>query len=257
MSAMMQQILEKPAPKADRRIAYGNDALQFGDLRLPQGKGKWPLVVNIHGGFWKAAYDLEHNGHMCEALRAKGVATWSLEYRRIGNEGGGWPGTYADVKAGAVYAKTLAREYAIDLQRVIVMGHSAGGHLALLAGQDVKWLKGVISLSGVADLRRAHELKLSQGIVAKFLGATPEEAPERYREASPIERVPVRKPVVLIHGEEDKIVPIEIARGYAEASRKAGGKVELDVVPGGHFEVIDPETEQWKVVEKRVVGMLG
>ncbi|MCX6612069.1 MAG: alpha/beta hydrolase [Acidobacteria bacterium] len=256
MAAKAQAILEKTPPKAEHRIPYGSDPLQFGDLRLPAGKGPYPLVINIHGGFWRAAYDLEHNGHLCEALRQKGVATWSIEYRRIGNPGGAWPGTFDDVKAAALHVKALAKQYPLNLKRTIAMGHSAGGHLALYLGAELPLIKGVISLAGVADLRRAYELKLSKEVVKDFLGGTPEQFPDRYKQASPIERLPLKKPTVLIQGEKDNIVPPEIARRYADAALKAGDKVKLDLLPGGHFELIDPASTQWATVERRVLEML-
>ena len=252
-----QRILEEKPAVADERIAYGSDPLQFGDLRIPAGKGPFPLVVNIHGGFWRAAYDLEHNGHLCEALKKKGVATWSLEYRRIGNPGGGWPGTLDDVKAGTAYVTSLARKYKLDSTRVIAMGHSAGGQLALYLGAENRLLTGVISLAGVADLRRAEELKLSRNVVKDFLGGTPAEYPERYKLASPIERLPLGKPTVLVHGEKDDIVPIDIAHRYESAARQAGDKVKLIALPDTkHFELIDPAGTQWATVERSVLEML-
>lgn len=256
--ACAQDVLERKAPKADERIAYGADPLHFGDLRVPSGKGPFPWVINIHGGFWKAAYDLEHNGHLCEALRQKGIATWSIEYRRIGNPGGGWPGTLDDAKAAATFGPSLAKKHKLDPRRVIAMGHSAGGHLALYLGAEFSWLRGVISLAGVADLQRALELKLSKEIVKDFLAGTPDQFPERYRTASPIERLPLKKPTVLIHGANDKIVPLEIAQRYAEAASKAGDPVELKVLPAtGHFELIDPQSAAWPSVESAVARMLN
>ena len=137
MLASGQDILERTPPKADARIPYGTDPLQFGDLRLPGGKGPHPLAINIHGGYWRAAYDLEHNGHLCEALRKKGVATWSIEYRRIGNPGGAWPGTLEDVKTAASFIRGSGKKFPLDLQRVLAMGHSAGGQLALYLGAEI------------------------------------------------------------------------------------------------------------------------
>jgi acetyl esterase/lipase len=256
-AALAQEVLERVPPKADARIPYGELPLQFGDLRVPAGKGPFPLVVNLHGGFWRAAYDLEHNGHLCEALRGRGVATWSLEYRRIGNEGGGWPGTFADVKAGVDHAGELAKRYPLDLGRVIAMGHSAGGHLALYLAAESRLVRGAISLAGVADLRRALELKLSREVVKDFLGGTFAEFPERYRAASPIERLPLKKPVMLIHGEKDNIVPLEIAERYERAAYKAGDAAKLTVLTDtGHFELIDPTKPQWATVERSVLEML-
>ncbi|MBZ2185369.1 MAG: alpha/beta hydrolase fold domain-containing protein [Bryobacter sp.] len=256
MAASAQSILERKPPAPGERIAYGQDPLQFAHLRVPPGKGPWPVVINIHGGFWRAAYDLEHNGHLCEALGAKGIATFSLEYRRIGNPGGGWPGTLDDVRAAALHLRRIAPAKRLDTRHCITLGHSAGGQLALFLAAELRWIRAAISLAGVADLRRALELKLSKEVMRDFLGATPAEHPERYRLASPIERLPLGRPAVLIHGEADDIVPLEIARRYAEAARAQGDRVMLDVLPGGHFELIDPQSAQWATVERRVLEML-
>ncbi|MBM3761587.1 MAG: alpha/beta hydrolase [Acidobacteria bacterium] len=252
-----QDILERKPPAADLRIPYGKNEFQFGDLRIPSGKGPFPVVVNFHGGYWRAAYNLEHNGHLCEALRAKGIAAWSLEYRRVGNPGGGWPGTFEDARAGAEFLKQVAAKHPLDLKRTIVMGHSAGGHLALYVAHELAWLKGAISLAGVVDLRRGVELKLGREQVKVFMGGTPEEVPDRYKLGSPIERIPMRCPTVLIHGTKDTVVPPEISERYAAAARKAGDKVKLDLTPNGHFELIDPLTPDWKVVERRVSELLA
>src|ERR1017187_3521621 len=120
----VQDILQPPFPKADHRIAYGSDPQQFGDLRLPKGAGPFPVVIVIHGGCWRAQYDLEHNGRMAGALTAPGAATWSIEYRRLGNPGGGAPGTFDDVAAAAAYLQVLAKQYPLDLKRVTAVGHS-------------------------------------------------------------------------------------------------------------------------------------
>src|SRR5437762_7123265 len=143
-----REILERPPPAADRRLAYGPDPNHFGDLRLPAGAGPHPVAIVLHGGFWRARYDLLHIGHLCAALTARGIATWSLEYRRVGQPGGGWPGTAQDVKAGAAMVAHLPD---IDSGHVVCVGHSAGGQLALwLAAERV--VQGAISLAGVVDL---------------------------------------------------------------------------------------------------------
>lgn len=250
-SAQSPDILQLPPPKADARIAYAGAPLQFGDLRVPSGPGPHPVVIFIHGGFWKAAYSLEHAGHVCAALTKAGAATWSLEYRRIGDPGGGWPGTFDDVRQGATYVRQLAPKYHLDLTRVVLSGHSAGGHLALwLAAQSVLDLKSAVSLAGVADLKRAWELRLSSGIVEKFLGGSPTQVPDRYALADPMELLPIRTPQGLVHGTADDVVPFEISQRVAKASKNAQ---LIPIAGAGHFELIDPRTEAWKIVQKAIL----
>jgi acetyl esterase/lipase len=246
----VQDILTLPQPDGFSRIPYGPDPNHFGDLRLPKSGSKHPVVVNIHGGFWRARYDLTHAGHLCAALTREGYGTWNLEYRRVGNPGGGWPGSFEDVTHGLQFLPQIAEKYRLDLKRVIVMGHSAGGQLALVLAAHQPSLRGVVSLAGVADMRRAHELKLSNDAVGEFLGGSPESVAEHYREADPMELPMPKMPQRLIHGTKDDIVPIEISRRYRDAKHKAGEPVNLVEVPNaGHFDLIDPRTEAWKTVE--------
>jgi len=256
--SMKTPILDLPPPAADVRIPYGAAPQQFGDLRLPKGPGPFPVAIVIHGGYWRSAYSLEHIGHMCAALTRAGVATWSLEYRRIGDPGGGWPGTCDDVLRGAEQLRGLAARYPLDLNRVVATGHSAGGELALwLAAQHKISLRGVVSLAGVADLRRAWELGLSGGVVAEFLGGTPQRAPERYRLADPMELLPLGLPQRLLHGTNDDVVPIEISRRYQAAAAARGDDARLIELPGaGHFELIDPRSREWTVVESAITDLL-
>lgn len=255
---MTQDILIQKPPAADERIPYGKDPLQFGDLRVPKGDGPHPVAIVIHGGFWRAAYDLEHIGHLCAALKQAGVATWSLEYRRIGNPGGGWPGTLEDVDLGAKHLKTIAIPYHLHLNRVIAMGHSAGGHLALwLGSRRNSALGGIVSLAGVADLRRAWELKLSNTVVADFLGGSPDEVPDRYREASPIELLPLGIPQKLLHGTKDANVPYEISKRYVDAAVACGDKAELVTLENAdHFQLIDPRAKEFGEVQEAVLALL-
>jgi acetyl esterase/lipase len=241
------------------RIPYGGDPNHFGDLRLPAGAGPHPAAVVIHGGFWRDAYGLEHIERVAEAVPALGVAAWSIEYRRIGQPGGGWPGTLDDVERAASHLAVLAGRHPIDLARVIAIGHSAGGHLALfLAAKKPIALHGAVSLAGVADLRLAWEMRLSRGVVRDFLGATPEETPERYRAASPIEMLPFGVPQRLIHGDRDDIVPLEIARRHAEAARAAGDDARLEVLEGvDHHQVVDPEAACWATIAAAIRELTG
>ena len=263
-------MLETAAPSADARIPYGDATHQFGDLRLPRGEGPHPVVVVVHGGFWRARYDLEHVGHLCADLTSRGYATWSLEYRRVGHPGGGWTGTFEDVALGTDYLRTLATRHPLDLGRVVVLGHSAGGHLALwLAGrgrlQPGQPLhtsrplepRGAVSLAGVVDLERAHALRLGDGIVESFLGGTPEQVPERYRLASPAALLPLGVKQVLVHGAEDTIVPLTLSTEYHARATRLGDCVRLVSLPGAeHFEVIDPRAKEWPRVVEAVASLL-
>jgi acetyl esterase/lipase len=256
----MTPILDLAPPAGAVRIAYGEAPQQFGDLRVPRRDREgalFPVAIVIHGGYWRSAYSLDHIGHLCAALTRSGVATWSLEYRRIGDPGGGWPAAGEDVLRGAEYLRTLAARYPLDLNRVVVIGHSAGGQLALwLAAQHKVPLRGVVALAPVTDLRRAWELGLSQGVVAELLGGAPRDVPARYHSASPIELVPLHVPQRLLHGMNDDIVPIEMSRKYQAAAAAAGDDARLLELPGGHFDLIDPRTPQWKSVESAVIDLL-
>lgn len=251
-------ILDLPPPAPDHAIAYRDGPHRFGHLRVPHGRGPHPVVVVLHGGFWRAAYDLLHIGHLCEALRGAGVATWSLEYRRIGHEGGGFPGTCDDVVAGAEHLRVLAASFPLDLTRVVVLGHSAGGHLALWLGRHRPApLLGVVALAPVADLRRACELNLSNGAAVAFVGCLPQACSQRWQQACPLELVPLGLPQRLVHGEEDVDVPLELSLRYADAAQRAGDDCTLTVLPRtGHLDLIDPRSAAWPEVRDAALGLL-
>lgn len=255
---MGREILTLPPPPYDHKIAYGDDPNQFGYLRLPKSRGAHPVAIVIHGGFWRAAFDLEHSGHMCAALTRSGIATWSLEYRRIGNPGGGWPGTCEDVLRGASHLRTMASQYSLNASRVVAIGHSAGGHLALwLAAQKKPRLRGAVSLAGAVDLRRVWELKLSNTVAGEFMGGSPQDLGAAYKQASPIECVPFGIPTRLLHGDHDEVVPIEIGQRFVNAATKAGDDSKLVTLPGAdHFAPIDPRTPEWGIVEKNVLELI-
>jgi len=253
-----EEILKLPPPPFDAHLSYGTDRNQFGEVRLPKGKVPLPLVMNIHGGFWRAAYDLSHAGHLCAALTAKGLVTWNVEYRRVGNPGGGWPGTFEDIRNAYRYAHQLAKKYSIDLNKVVVMGHSAGGQLALCLAAHEPTIKRVVSLAGVVDLQKAWELHLSNDAVVAFLGGTPSEVPEHYAEADPM-KLTIPRPTTqwLIHGAGDDIVPSYLSRNYAQ-TKQAGADVHyLEISTAGHFDLIDPRSRAWPKVEDTVRHLLG
>jgi acetyl esterase/lipase len=251
-------ILTRKPPEPDLRIAYGADPNQFVDVRLPRARGPHPVVFFIHGGYWRVKYDLAYAGHLCSALAKAGIATWNIEYRRVGNAGGGWPGTFEDVRSAYQKLHSGKHEVAehLDLHRVCVAGHSAGGHLALCLAAFEKSVTRVFSLAGVIDLRRAWELHLSNDAVVEFLGGPPAEVPEHYREASPIEhRIPALQK--LVHGTTDYSVPYEISKRYAEAKKKSGEQVDLITLNDiGHFEIVDPESTVWPEMQKIFLSLV-
>ncbi len=218
-----------------RGLRYGDQAAQVGDLY-----GEGPVAVLIHGGFWKATYDLSLMDALCRDLASRGWAAWNIEYRRLGN-GGGVPRTLEDVGAAIDHLADTGPELGLDLSRVVAIGHSAGGHLAAWAATREAPrvpVTAFVAQAGVLDLVRARELRLSDGVVERFLDGHPT------AEASPIERLPLRVPALLTHGGLDDIVPLEISERFAEASGAT-----LHVEPGaGHFEHLDPDHPLWRAV---------
>lgn len=257
-----EDLLALPAAAADYRLPYGNDPYQFGDLYMPKTPHVHPLVIVIHGGCWSAEYDLTHLSGFCAALAQQGVAVWSLEYRRVGNDGGGWPGTFMDVARGADFVRQLAARSMLDLSRVVAVGHSAGGHLALwlavrrlltaaseLYMLDPLVLRGVVALAGIPDLRRAYKEGVCDDAVRYLLGGRPSEAAQRYEDGSPSSYLPLGVPLRLIHGARDVVVPLEYVRPFAEAAAEAGDDVTFETLPdAGHYELITPRGSAWETV---------
>ena len=257
-SVTSEDILKLPPPPADARISYGTDDNQFGEIRLPKTKGPFPLVMNIHGGFWRAKYDLTHAGHLCAALTAKGLATWNVAYRRVGDPGGGWPGTFEDIRNAYRFVPQLVKQYNLDSTKILVMGHSAGGQLALCLAAHETSLKRVISLAGVVDLQQAWELHLSNNAVVDFLGGKPNEVREHYHEADPMQlSVSHSTTQWLIHGAGDDVVPSYFSRNYAQGKQKRGEDVHyLEISAAGHFDLIDPRSKAWPRVENTLLHEL-
>jgi acetyl esterase/lipase len=231
-------LTDSPPPAAVARIAYGEKPLQFGDLRLPAGPGPFPLAVVFHGGYWQATYNLIHTGHMCIALAEAGIATWNVEYRRLGDVGGGWPGTGEDV----AWALEFVDELPLEPRSVVLVGHSAGGHLALWATKRAQLP--VVALAPVSDVRDSVERTGPDGVPARFCGGS------RFEELSPLELLPLGVRQVLVHGTADESVPYAMSARYVEA---AGGEAELVTLEGtGHFELIDPLAREWPQVLRTI-----
>lgn len=229
-------------------IAYGKDPSQFGELSRPAGTPRGVVVV-IHGGFWQAAYDLSLGQPLAKDLAAKGWIAWNLEYRRVGN-GGGWPQTLDDIADGI---DKLADIPDVPTDKIVTLGHSAGGHLAVWAAArpaltGSPWadpkvpVTAAISQAGVLDLIEAEKLHLGNDATQAFMGGTVD---ERYRLADPTRQIPLKVPVWCVHGTSDDTVPISQSVDYVKAAKAAGAKAELIEVDGDHFVVIDPSTKAW------------
>jgi acetyl esterase/lipase len=218
---------------AAERLRYGHLDSQFVDFRRPaEGTGR-PVAIMIHGGFWRARYDLLHVGPLCAALAAAGFATANIEYRRVGEPGGGWPGTFDDVKLAVAFARQHSPRFGGDPSRTIVLGHSAGGHLALWVAAEIRDLAQAIGLAPVATLHQS----LSNNAVVDLMGGTPTEVPDRYTYADPARPTPV--PRVLIHGDADDIIPIALTRNYSAPAQR------IEIPGADHFALIDPSHPCW------------
>lgn len=272
-------ILDEPAPKADRRVPYGSGASQFADLWLPRGSAPtrgWPVVAFLHGGWWSSGYDLLYGGFLCRALRDSGVLVWSIEYRRTGITGGGWPTTFADVAAGFDHLAGLATSLHVDLERVVAAGHSAGGHLAFwLAGrphipessglhhpQPRVPLRGVVGLAGAVDLELL--LEVSTGAFASdrlwvehLMGGSPSALPERYQAGDPGRLLPLVCPQALVHGSADQQIPPRLSEQWAAKVQRSGGSCSVTLVPrADHFDVVDPRSRAWPAVKAAIASLL-
>jgi acetyl esterase/lipase len=254
-------------------LAYGTDLSQVADLHLPPetnaDAAPWPVVVVIHGGYWGAGYGRSLGTGLAADLAKHGVAAWNIEYRRVGN-GGGWPETLLDVARAVDALADIADPAAggrLDLDRVVTVGHSAGGQLAMwLAGRHrlqagapgaapAVGIRGVVAQAGVLDLVRGAEAGLGGGAVVRFLGGPPAEVPERYAHASPYELVPIGVPSTLIHGMKDKVVPIDQSDRYAAAATAAGDTVdEQRLKRVDHFAPIDPRMRAWVACRTAALG---
>ena len=226
-------LTDPPPPAADERIVYGPEPLQFADVRNADGDA---LALVLHGGSWKATYNLTHLAHLCIALRESGLSTFNVEYRRVGDPGGGWPGSLEDVLLAVEHARSLA-------SRLVLVGHSAGGHLALLAGARTG--VPVVALAAVSDPPTWE----NDAVAAFFGGRTPPP------EASPFAGLPLGVPQILVHGTADDVVPFEQSERYV---RLAGGEAELISLEGaGHFEPIDPLSPEWTATRDAVHRLLA
>jgi acetyl esterase/lipase len=260
-------VLTRPARHPDLALSYGELDDQVADLWLPSsgpagGSAGWPLIVFVHGGFWRAEYDRSHAGPLAEALAADGLAVCIPEYRRVGQPGGGWPGTFDDIRSAMAILPglaSMATDGHVDGRRVVLSGHSAGGHLALWACQLPGCLAAaVVSLAGVCDLAEAWRLRLGNGAAGELIGGGPADFPDRYAAADPSGLLPSGLDISLVHGQADDRVPWEQSRSYGESAAAAGNRVRCVLLPGvGHFELIDPLSGAWPAVKAEFVAAAG
>jgi acetyl esterase/lipase len=264
-----------PAAPPDQRISYGDDSSEYGELRLPAGSGPHPVAILIHGGCFKAAYATTRDlWAMADALKADGIATWSIEYRRVGQPGGGWPGTYLDIARAVDQLRAIAPRYNLDLSHVVLVGHSAGGHLAMWAAARSRVpstsslyvanplrVRGVVDLAGPLDMTaniQGYEGLCRDSVITTLFGGTPATVAERYAQASPIKLLPLGIPQVIVIGEHEDFVPLRFNQAYVQAATRAGDPVKLIVIPrAGHFEIASPRASPWPQVESAIRALLN
>lgn len=260
MSSFALRIARSALRRPATRHHYGEHPHQVADLHRPAGAGPYPVVVVLHGGYWQGPYTKLVMRPLCVDLVRRGYAALNVEYRRLGRDGGGWPQTFDDV-ADAIdhLASPALRDVRLDLDRVTLLGHSAGGQLALWAAGRPELPDGapgaapevtatrVLAMAPVCDLERAGRP------ARELLGGTPAEVPERWRQADPMRRIPLALPVALVHAVGDETVSVQRSRDYVAAARAAGAEVTLTETPGGHRDPIDPSSVAWKAA----AGWLG
>jgi acetyl esterase/lipase len=257
------QFQKLPSKPADVRTRYGSAPDQFADLRLPSGKGPHPLVILIHGGCWKASYStLKDLAPVADALKKEGIASWNVEYRRIGQRGGGYPGTYLDIGKAVDKVRDVAGKYHLDLSHVVLLGHSAGGHLAMwavarprLPRSSPLYMPRPLPIHHVFDLAGGPQMAAyipveqqacAAPVVEEMMGGGPKKFPDRFRDVSAAELLPLGVAQTMVWGERDNVVPIALGRTYVATAKRAGDPVEFLSFPeAGHFEIASPLSSTW------------
>lgn len=252
------------------RLAYGDQPKQFGDLRMPDRDGPVPVILILHGGCWLSFYDLSLTDAMARELTKEGYATWNVEYRGTSDPGGGWPGTFTDVALALRHLKELARSYPLDLDNILLTGHSAGGHLALMLGaqhrlasesdiriKDLPNIRGIVSLAGITDLSTYYTPTGCGSNVRDLIGGLPDEYPQRYAEGSPVTHLPLGVHQILISGAADNIVPPSHISPYFISAKGKKDVIDWITVPdAGHFELTTPGSVAWDEMLAAYKGLL-
>jgi acetyl esterase/lipase len=277
-------LLERPRPEPSATIAYGDDQMQKVDLWLPAGPGPHSTVLMVHGGCWQTEIaDRRIMSWIADDLRKRGIAVWNIDYRGVDRAGGGYPGTFADAAAAADALRGAAAQYRLDTGRVVAIGHSAGGHLALwlaarrsakarnpgpliprgspLTGGDPLPIHAVVSLGGLPDLELAATPPGSgcgTEVIEKLVGPPTMSSRNVYADTSVPRLAPLGVPQILINGAQDRIIPTSYAEAYAGPMRAAGDKVKVRIVERtGHVELIAPESAAWAAAVEEIEAALG
>jgi acetyl esterase/lipase len=264
-----QDYMQQSFVEADVRLAYGGHESQFADLYLPMGEPPFAVVVFIHGGCWQAEYGLEPVGGLCRHLTQNNLAAYNIEYRRIGNDGG-YPHTFHDIATAIGKLRDIADDYQLDLSRIVVAGHSAGGHLATWVGgcknvpaeaeiviHNPLPVRGVVALAPIPDLENAPDQTRCDNDSIDLMGGTPDQQPDRYLAGSPINLLPLGVPQRLIMGEQDDIVPVAHVQNYVAKAKALGDDVEMVMVEGGHFEMVNAGSSAFQIVQNNILDLLG
>lgn len=266
--------LDRPQQTRAKHLAYGQEPYQFGELWLPKGSGPFPVMIMIHGGCWQASLPgLELMSPLAKDMQQSGFAVWNIEYRRLGHDAGGYPGTFLDIADGVDHLRKIATAYKLDLSHVIVVGHSAGGHLALWAAgrnklahasklyrPDPLPLSYVVTLAGIDDLKSYHDHGPSAcggpHTIEELVSSAERPHEDAYADTSPAALLPLHVRQLMVSGMRDPIVPDTFGADYAALAKAKGDKVEvLDIRDAGHFELIDPTSSAWKQIKKILLSI--
>src|ERR1044071_1658640 len=263
--------MARSTPSTAERIAYGQAAGQFGELWLPAGSGPAPVAILVHGGCWQSSYGLDLMDPMAEDLHRQGVVVWNIEYRRLGESGGGHPGTFLDIGQAVDALRGLPQRPRLDLRRLVAIGHSAGGHLALWAASrhrlpkdspltkaDPQRLAGVVTLAGINDLAAYRANGPACGgasTIDALTGARNRPPGTALTDTSPAALLPLGVRQIIASGTNDGIVPARFGRDYAAQATAAGDPVEVLDLPGDHFALIDPGSSAWSTLRAKILGL--
>ena len=268
---MPVEAMARSTPATAERIAYGREPSQFGELWLPFGSAPAQVAVLVHGGCWQSVYGLDLMDPMAADLYRQGIAVWNIEYRRLGEAGGGYPGTFLDVGQAIDALRGLPQRPRLDLRRIVAIGHSAGGHLALwaaarhrlpqgtpLAASDPQRIAGVVTLAGINDLAAYRANGPACGgapTIDALTGARDRPPGTALADTSPPALLPIGVRQVVASGNTDGIVPARFGHEYAALAQRAGDPVEVLELPGDHFALIDPGSSAWTTLRAKIMQL--